>query len=69
MKVATHFDPVAYGVDLMRGAVLGSYFFKPGYSVTVLVLLVAVLGWAAVRVFKRGEDDSSLGATQFRWRR
>jgi ABC-2 type transport system permease protein len=69
IQVATRFDPVAYGVDLMRGAALGRYFFQPGFSVTVLVLLVAVLGWAAVRVFKRGEDDSSLGATQFRWRR
>jgi len=69
IQVATYFDPVAYAVDLMRGAVLGRYFFPPAFSVAVLVLLIGVLAWAAVGVFKRGEDDSSLGATQFRWRR
>jgi ABC-2 type transport system permease protein len=69
MQVATHLDPVAYAVDLMRGAVFGQYFFPPALSVAVLVFLIAALAWEAVRVFKRGEDDSSLGATQFRWRR
>ncbi|MGD1030080.1 MAG: ABC transporter permease [Opitutaceae bacterium] len=69
MQVATHLDPVAYAVDLMRGAVLGRYFFPPGISIAVLFFLTAVLAWEAVRIFKRGEDDSSLGATQFRWRR
>ena len=69
MQVATHFDPVAYAVDLMRGAVLGRYFFPPLLSVGALLLSIVLLGWASVRVFNRGEDDSSLGATKFNWRR
>ena len=69
MQIATHFDPVAYAVDLMRGAVLGIYFFPPLLSAGALALSIVLLGWASVRVFNRGEDDSSLGATRFNWRR
>jgi ABC-2 type transport system permease protein len=69
MQVAAHFDPVAYAVDLMRGALLGKFFFDPWLSVAALIILIALLGWAAVRVFNRGEDDSSLGAARFNWRR
>lgn len=69
MQVAAHLDPVAYAVDLMRGTLLGKFFFAPALSVSVLAAIVAALAWAAVRVFNRGEDDSSLGATQFGWRR
>jgi ABC-2 type transport system permease protein len=69
MQLAAHFDPVAYAVDLMRGAVLGEYFFPPVLSLSVLVVLIGVLGWASVQVFKKGEDDSSLGAVKFGWRR
>lgn len=69
MRIATHFDPVAYAVDLMRGAVLGEYFFPPLLSVAVLVALIAVLAWMSVRVFNRGEDDSGLGAAKFRFSR
>jgi ABC-2 type transport system permease protein len=69
MQVAAHFDPVAYAVDLMRGALLGRFFFPPVLSVAVLAALILVLAWSAARVFSRGEDDSSLGATKFTWRR
>jgi ABC-2 type transport system permease protein len=69
MQVAAHFDPVAYGVDLMRGSLLGKFFFDPRLSVAAMVVMIALLGWAAVRVFNRGEDDSSLGATRFNFRR
>ena len=69
MQVAAHFDPVAYAVDLMRGALLGTFFFSPLLSVAVLVAINALLSWMAVRVFNRGEDDSVLGAHGFRWRR
>jgi ABC-2 type transport system permease protein len=69
MQIATHFDPVAYAVDLMRGAVLGKYYFPVPLSLGALAFTIAVLVWAAVRVFNRGEDDSSLGATRFNWRR
>jgi hypothetical protein len=53
----------------MRGALLGKFFFDPWLSVAALIILIALLGWAAVRVFNRGEDDSSLGAARFNWRR
>lgn len=69
MRIAAHFDPVAYAVDLMRGAVLGDFFFPVYLSIGAQALTIALLVWAAVRVFNRGEDDSSLGATQFNWRR
>lgn len=69
MQVATHFDPVAYAVDLMRGSLLGEFFFPPLLSVCVLCGFIAALAWASVRVFNRGEDDSSLGAAKFRFSR
>jgi ABC-2 type transport system permease protein len=69
MRVATRFDPVAYAVDLMRGALLGRHFFPPLLSVAVLVAFIGVLGWLSVGVFSRGEDDSVLGETRFKWRR
>jgi ABC-2 type transport system permease protein len=69
MQIVTHLDPVAYAVDLMRGSILGVFYFNPTLSISVLVLFVSFVSWSAVNVFKRGEDDSSLGATQFNWRR
>jgi ABC-2 type transport system permease protein len=70
MQVAAHFDPVAYAVDLMRGSVLGTFFFPIPLSLGALALTIGLLIWAAVRVFNRGEDDSSLGASKFGfWRR
>jgi ABC-2 type transport system permease protein len=81
MQIAAHFDPVAYAVDLMRGAVLSTpgsplaashlkpFFFPVALSVSCLVGVIAVLAWSAVRTFNRGEDDSSLGAARFNWRR
>ncbi len=69
MQIAAHLDPVAYAVDLMRGALLDKFFFSPWLSLGVLAAVIALLTWLAVLVFRRGEDDSSLGATQFNWRR
>ena len=69
MQVAAHLDPVAYAVDLMRGAVLGTFYFPVALSLGALCLTMVLLVWAAVRVFNRGEDDSGLGETQFNWRR
>jgi len=68
MQVAAHFDPVAYAVDLMRGSLLGTFFFPVPLSLAALAVVITLLTWAAVRVFNRGEDDSSLGASNF-WRR
>jgi ABC-2 type transport system permease protein len=69
MQIAAHLDPVAYAVDLMRGSVLGQFYFPVALSLGVLSATIGLLTWAAVRVFNRGEDDSTLGATQFTWRR
>ncbi len=81
MQAAAHFDPVAYAVDLMRGAVLSTpgslaasgraelFFFPVWLSLAVLAAVVSALVWSAVRTFNRGEDDSSLGATRINWRR
>jgi len=69
MQIAAHFDPVAYAVDLMRGAVLGTYYFPPWLSVGAEALTMGILTFEAVRVFRRGEDDSVLGAARFNFRR
>jgi hypothetical protein len=53
----------------MRGSLSGRFFFPVPLSIGALALTIALLVWAAVRVFNRGEDDSSLGASQFTWRR
>jgi len=49
-------DPVAYGVDLMRGALLGTSHFHPALSVAVLGLAFVLLTWASVRAFEKGEE-------------
>jgi ABC-2 type transport system permease protein len=69
MQILAHFDPVAYAVDLMRGALSGHFFFPPALSLAVLIFVIAALAAAAIRVFNRGEDDSALGAVNLRWRR
>jgi ABC-2 type transport system permease protein len=70
MQKFAHLDPVAYGVDLMRQALLGqtSAFFPLWLDVVVLMAVTCLLTWAAVRVFARGEE-TGLGASQFPWRR
>lgn len=51
-----HADPVAYAVDLMRGALLSHFYFPPWLSLAVLCGLVLILTWLATRVFASGED-------------
>ena len=69
IQVASNLDPVAYAVDLMRGAVIGQHFFPVWQSIGGQALTISLLVWAAVRVFNRGEDDSALGAAKFNFRR
>jgi hypothetical protein len=38
-------------------------------SLAVMLGIIAILTASAVQVFKRGEDDSALGAVSLRWRR
>ncbi|MHB8310095.1 MAG: ABC transporter permease, partial [Metallibacterium sp.] len=49
-------DPVAYAVDLMRGAILDRYAYPPLLSLAVLLGFIVVLTWLATRVFAAGED-------------
>jgi ABC-2 type transport system permease protein len=56
LQIAAHADPVAYGVDLMRGPLVGTYFFPVWLSITVLAVFIAVATWFATRIFTTGED-------------
>ena len=56
LRWLAHLDPVAYAVDLMRGAMLGKTFFPPLLSLAVLGGFIIVLTWLATRVFASGED-------------
>ncbi len=56
LQIAAHADPVAYAVDLMRGALIGSTFFPVWLSLVVLACFIAVMTWLATRIFTTGED-------------
>jgi ABC-2 type transport system permease protein len=56
LQTLSHFDPVAYGIDLMRGALLGKFFFSPLVAAAVLGGFLAAVLWASVRAFERGEE-------------
>lgn len=56
LQIAAHADPVAYAVDLMRGALIGSAFFPVWLSLVVLACFIAVMTWLATRIFTTGED-------------
>jgi len=56
LRLLAHVDPVAYAVDLMRGAVLGHTVYPPLLSIAVLVGFIVVLTWLATRVFAAGEE-------------
>jgi ABC-2 type transport system permease protein len=56
LQIAAHADPVAYGVDLMRGPLVGTHFFPVWLSIAVLTVFIAVSTWFATRIFTTGED-------------
>ncbi len=56
LQIAAHADPVAYGVDLMRGPLVGAYFFPVWLSITMLAAFIVVATWLATRIFTTGED-------------
>ncbi len=56
LQIAAHADPVAYAVDLMRGPLLGQFFFPVWLSISVLMVFIAVTTWLATRIFTTGED-------------
>ncbi len=61
MQIAAHADPVAFGVDLLRRALIGQGFFNVPFAAGALVVVTAVLLWISVRVFARGEDAETGG--------
>jgi ABC-2 type transport system permease protein len=56
LQIAAHADPVAYAVDLMRGPLLGQFFFPVWLSIVVLIGFIIVTTWLATRIFTTGED-------------
>ncbi|EQD35540.1 ABC-2 type transporter [mine drainage metagenome] len=56
LRWLAHIDPVAYAVDLMRGAILDRYAYPPLLSLAVLLGFIVVLTWLATHVFAAGED-------------
>jgi len=72
MQRLAHLDPVAYAVDLLRGALLGRehmFFESPVLSVAVLCVCILLLTWSAVNVFRKGEELDLTGPTKFTWRK
>lgn len=56
LQIAAHADPVAYAIDLMRGALLGKTYFPLWLELPVLTGFIALLTWLSTRVFASGED-------------
>lgn len=72
MQRLAHLDPVAYAVDLLRGALLGReymFFGSPVLSVAILSTCIIALTWSAVNVFRKGEELDLTGPTKFTWRK
>jgi ABC-2 type transport system permease protein len=55
LAVITRLDPLAYGVDGMRTALIGISHFGLKQDATVLVVLTVVVLWAGSRLFARIE--------------
>ncbi|HYW34691.1 MAG TPA: ABC transporter permease [Balneolaceae bacterium] len=56
LQILSHIDPVAYGVDLMRGAILNKFYYPVWLSLVVMIGMGAILIWIAVIVFEKGEE-------------
>ncbi|MBV8646122.1 ABC transporter permease [Paludibacterium sp.] len=57
IQLAARFDPAAYGIDLMRGAVSGQFAIAPGRSVLLLALCLLVAGvWVLARLRRAAEQ-------------
>jgi ABC-2 type transport system permease protein len=53
LRVLVGLNPVTYGVDLMRGIVLGFMEFSPGVALLYLVFFVLAMGGCATLLFRR----------------
>jgi len=57
LQTLVHLNPMAYGVDLMRGSIMGAFTF--GWAVDVAVL--ALSGLAMFYIGSKSFDKMSLG--------
>ncbi len=55
LEVVTHFNPLAYGVDGIRGALTGQMVFGFGLDFLVLIVLTTVVLWIGAWMFGRIE--------------
>jgi ABC-2 type transport system permease protein len=55
LRILARLDPVAYAVDLMRGALYGTWSMPAALSFSVLVAFATVL--TLIAVFQQGEDE------------
>ena len=55
LKIAVSFNPLSYGVDGLRGALSGIYYFNPTVDMLVLVLLAGFLFVLGSYLFSRIE--------------
>jgi ABC-2 type transport system permease protein len=60
LRVAAYLDPVAYAVDLMRGALLQTFRFPVELSLSVLATVNMLASTFAVREFVRGDEENGL---------
>jgi len=55
LKLIARFDPLAYGIDGLRGALIGQWHFAPALDALVLAALVVLILAVANRLFARIE--------------
>jgi len=53
LRLAASYDPAAYAVDLMRGALTTQYAIAPARSMAVLAACLFAAGWLVVRRFSQ----------------
>lgn len=55
LAVIARFNPLAYGIDGLRGSLTGHWYFVPGADLIVLTALTLALLWIGTRLFGRIE--------------
>lgn len=55
MRIVTRLDPLAYGVDGLRGSLIGLWHFSPGVDVAVLAMIAALFLSLGAYLFHRIE--------------
>jgi ABC-2 type transport system permease protein len=55
MSIITKLDPLAYGVDGLRGALINNWQFSVGFDIALLAVIGAVFLSAGAYLFSRIE--------------